>query len=516
MHARPSPQGWSQWPVTVSAQAAATSPQVQAVQGSRSQGAAPPFPCLPTSLSRQHLPDREPGSFTPPAGVAGFGPPASRVPSRQGTPPSTARATSPENPTAVIVASNQGRGILPTISGQNVPATVFLGPGRSAQVAAAWSGGKSRNLQVLSFVPGYGVPADCEVKPAAPEFERPSTERPRAARASTFQVAKTASRFLRRMRALRVGAGDGELRAAPAAAGAQTQASKARRGRSQCDAARDVQRQVSLRVCNCGDAVPVLAQPDRRNWPRAIQTTPYRRRPGRSVGSMPPGRSTQKTSVALVRHFLNTCDAEDCRRARLQRELRMREERLEGRERNVTARESDLVSREKRVADREADLAKMFDRLTEREEQQRKESQSRLAELSSKEEGLKLQLQDARDRNADLHCRQADLDQREAKLRAEEERERCRDLKRGLDERDARWHEAAKDASLVLKPHLKPRMSPRGKENVELQRQLEEQRGLMHKIKRKQDSWAAEGLEESGRGHRDSFGSEETVTGPGY
>ena len=98
--------------------------------------------------------------------------------------------------------------------------------------------------------------------------------------------------------------------------------------------------------------------------------------------------------------------------------------------------------------------------------------------------------------------------------------ERCRDLKRGLDERDARWHEvllsrltpllpgshveAAKDASLVLKPHLKPRMSrcqrlgafafggeseksgkdlkgcllayvrsPRGKENVELQRQLE-------------------------------------------
>ncbi|CAE7402826.1 unnamed protein product [Symbiodinium natans] len=134
--------------------------------------------------------------------------------------------------------------------------------------------------------------------------------------------------------------------------------------------------------------------------------------------------------------------------------------------------------------------------------------------MNSKEEGLKAKLQDARDRSADLHCRAADLDQHEAKLRAEEER--CRELKRCLDERDARWHEAAKDASVVLKPHLKPRLSPRGKENVELQRQLEEQRGLMHKIKRKQDSWAAEGLEDSGRGHRDSFGSEETVTGPSF
>ena len=123
-------------------------------------------------------------------------------------------------------------------------------------------------------------------------------------------------------------------------------------------------------------------------------------------------------------------------------------------------------------------------------------------------------------------------------------------MKRNLDERDARWHEAAKDATVILtlgsvwwlggrffhsflmlfacfctvfhvfscffswfsfrfstallfflhhfacrrrfvgfgspsrKPHLKPRLSPRGKENMELQRQLEEQRGLMHKIKR--------------------------------
>ena len=60
-----------------------------------------------------------------------------------------------------------------------------------------------------------------------------------------------------------------------------------------------------------------------------------------------------------------------------------------------------------------------------------------------------------------------------------------KELKRSLEERDARWHEAAKDATVILKPHLKPRLSPRGKENMELQRQLEEQRGLMHKIKRR-------------------------------
>ncbi|CAE7688149.1 unnamed protein product [Symbiodinium necroappetens] len=477
MHARPSPQGWSQWPVTVSAQAAAPSPQVQAVQGSRSQGAAPPFPCLPTSLSRQHLPDREPGSFTPPAGVAGFGPPASRVPSRQGTPPSTARATSPENPTAVIVASNQGasfpRSPGKTRTGQSGPGL----PSGSTKTTP-----KPANRQVLSFVPG----------------QRPGPNTAGGAPQRQAQHGAPSSGgsgiYL---------PGDGELRAAPAQAQAQTKAQ-------------------SLRGASVGRAA-ASATLEARASPRATNEFRYSHSlidaTGRSDEASRHSDDTIPEAAWPERRLHAAEEHPEDERARLQRELRTREarcvelqERLEGRERNVTARESDLVAREKRVADREADLAKMFDRLTEREEQQRKESQSRLAELSSKEEGLKLQLQDARNRNADLHCRQADLDQREAKLRAEEER--CRDLKRGLDERDARWHEAAKDASLVLKPHLKPRMSPRGKENVELQRQLEEQRGLMHKIKRKQDSWA-EG-EEGGRGHRDSFGSEETVTGPGY
>jgi len=191
-------------------------------------------------------------------------------------------------------------------------------------------------------------------------------------------------------------------------------------------------------------------------------------------------------------------------RAVRESELLDLQEKLRLRERSVVDREADLVAREKRVADREADLAKMFDRLTEREAQYRKESQARSGDLTAKEEELRAQVRD-------LKQRHADLDHWEAKLKQDEER--CRDLKRGLDERDARWQEASKDATVILKPHLKPRLSPRGKENVELQRQLEEQRGLMHKIKRKQDSWAPEG-EEDGRCHRDSFGSEETVVGP--
>jgi len=187
----------------------------------------------------------------------------------------------------------------------------------------------------------------------------------------------------------------------------------------------------------------------------------------------------------------------------------MLQEKLRAREHKVAEREADLVAREKRVADREADLAKMFDRLTEREEHHRQDCQVRANDLASHKDELQAEALQLKNRCADLDCRSADLDQREVKLKAEEDR--CKELKRNLDERDARWHEAAKDATVILKPHLKPRLSPRGKENMELQRQLEEQRGLMHKIKRKQDSWAESG--EELRCHRDSFGSEETVSG---
>eukprot|EP00913_Durusdinium_trenchii_P009372 g8808.t1 len=88
-----------------------------------------------------------------------------------------------------------------------------------------------------------------------------------------------------------------------------------------------------------------------------------------------------------------------------------------------------LRAREQRVAEREADLVA-------------REKRAQARELKS--------------RCADLDCRSADLDQREVRLKAEEDRHR--DLKRSLDERDARWHEAAKDATMILKPHLKPRL----------------------------------------------------------
>lgn len=204
--------------------------------------------------------------------------------------------------------------------------------------------------------------------------------------------------------------------------------------------------------------------------------------------------------------------ADQERAAKWERELLLFQEKLRAREQRVCEREQDLVTREKRVADREADLAKMFDRLTEREEQHRQECQVRTKDLALQKEELQAESLELKNRCADLDCRNADLDQREVKLKTEEDR--CKELKRNLDERDARWHEAAKDATVILKPHLKPRLSPRGKENLELQRQLEEQRGLMHKIKRKQDSWA-DG-EENSRCHRDSFGSEETVAGHGH
>ena len=55
---------------------------------------AAPFPPLPVSLSRQHLPDRDPGSFTPPA--AGVGPYVARAMPGDGTP--TSRAKSPSQP----------------------------------------------------------------------------------------------------------------------------------------------------------------------------------------------------------------------------------------------------------------------------------------------------------------------------------------------------------------------------------------------------------------------------------
>lgn len=62
---------------------------------------AAPFPPLPVSLSRQQMPDRDPGSFTPPA--AGVGSFVGRVP--DGTP--TSRAKSPAQPQGLLVRAGK-------------------------------------------------------------------------------------------------------------------------------------------------------------------------------------------------------------------------------------------------------------------------------------------------------------------------------------------------------------------------------------------------------------------------
>lgn len=164
--------------------------------------------------------------------------------------------------------------------------------------------------------------------------------------------------------------------------------------------------------------------------------------------------------------------AEEARR-RQQAELALRERDLALREQRLAEREAEVAAREQRLGVREADLADRWKELTDRQEQWRQQHAAEAEELQ---------------------LSRTDAEQMASRLRDEEER--LRELRRQLDERDLRWAEATKDAH-VLKHHLhvhKPRLSPRGgKENMELMRQLEEQRGLLHEIKRKQGSWGSEG-----------------------
>ena len=392
----PHPQAHAQ------AQAAHTAPAAHAA----------PFPALPVNLSRQHLPDREPGSFTPPAaGVGSFVP-------RMGESTPTSRAKSPEVIQAQAAQAIGPHGMMMPRGGLVKSPPRMPGPKSSlgALPGSARNTPKPQSRQVVSF---------------APMGRSPSPNRQAQDRSPSPE-----SRQIR----------DGD----------------------RCDRRRETWQDRDRRLSRSEDSIP--EEPPRVDQDRL---------------------------------------ADRDRVAKLERDLLILQEKLRVREHKVAEREADLVAREKRVADREADLAKMFDRLTEREEHHRQDSQVRANDLASQKDELQAEALQLKNRCADLDCRSADLDQREVKLKAEEDR--CKELKRNLDERDARWHEAAKDATVILKPHLKPRLSPRGKENMELQRQLEEQRGLMHKIKRKQDSWAESG--EEIRCHRDSFGSEETVSG---
>jgi len=217
-----------------------------------------------------------------------------------------------------------------------------------------------------------------------------------------------------------------------------------------------------------------------------------------------------------------TCSGGDGGRwRRPSEEVERRREQVEQSARELANRERDLATREQRLAEREADvhvslrareqqLAAREQKLSEREETWRSQQVAERQELSERQAELADRWRELSDRQEqwrtqqmaereELEARSVELDQAAAQIREDELRssarikeqeDRLRELQRQLNERDMRWAEACKDAHIV-KQHLpKRRFSPRGgKENHELQRQLEEQQLRMHEIKRKACSW---------------------------
>jgi len=173
--------------------------------------------------------------------------------------------------------------------------------------------------------------------------------------------------------------------------------------------------------------------------------------------------------------------------------LRAREQQLLERERQLSERERQSSEREERwrdqerkesqeIAERQAELANRWKECSDRQEQWRTQQLAENEEMKARAEGVA---------EFDRRLRAEEAD---AARRTKEQEERLSDLRQQLQERDLRWAEACKDVH-VLKQHLpKTRFSPRGnKENQELLRQLEEQQGRMHEIKRKPTSWGQGG-----------------------
>jgi len=205
---------------------------------------------------------------------------------------------------------------------------------------------------------------------------------------------------------------------------------------------------------------------------------------------------------------------EELRRGRL--ELSARERQLAGREQQLAARERELASREAEVHAefrcREQHAAGQEQRFVEREEQLLVRSQ-RLADreellmgreqrLAEREADFAKQWQELRASRDEVESRVAEAEATAARLRLEEER--VREYRKQLDERGQRWDEACKEAHVIRQCNPRPRLSPRlGKENQELQRQLEEQQGRIHDIKRRPESW---GSDSDSTSRRDSLG----------
>lgn len=182
-----------------------------------------------------------------------------------------------------------------------------------------------------------------------------------------------------------------------------------------------------------------------------------------------------------------------------ERDLANREQRLGEREASIHAgfqkreqqlfdREQNLLSREQRVAEREADVTDRWREFTERQEKWRLQRIAESEEFECRSADLD---QTAAKLKEELDCRNAQLDQKSFNLKGEEDR--LKERWRQLDEREMRWGEACKEANVFKHVHPMHRFSPRaGKENQELQKQLEEQQCRMQEIKRKPESWGSD------------------------
>lgn len=159
------------------------------------------------------------------------------------------------------------------------------------------------------------------------------------------------------------------------------------------------------------------------------------------------------------------------REVELQAGLRDREQRILGRERRCADREEQLADQERRLVDRETQVLGREKRLADRE-----------ADLAERWERFAT-------RREEFEILNSELEQLGSRLRGEEEK--MKEWRRQLDERELRWSEACNENHLIKHYHPKRRLSPRsGKENQELQRQLEEQQSRMHEIKRQSGSWS--------------------------
>eukprot|EP00930_Biecheleria_cincta_P004159 TRINITY_DN105043_c0_g1_i1.p1 TRINITY_DN105043_c0_g1~~TRINITY_DN105043_c0_g1_i1.p1 ORF type:complete len:625 (+),score=128.74 TRINITY_DN105043_c0_g1_i1:253-1875(+) len=169
------------------------------------------------------------------------------------------------------------------------------------------------------------------------------------------------------------------------------------------------------------------------------------------------------------------------------RRLQEQEDKLRDRDQQI---ESKLSDREQQIASREAELVKAERRLADRE-----------TDLARREAGCCAR---------ELEVQSRDLEMQRQAHRLQEEEDRMKETKRQLDEREHRWLEAHRDRDGVMLTHTagRARMSPRGKENYALQRQLEEQREMVHQIKRKNNSWSPEDGLPTEDASQDNFVSE--------